>query len=153
MGFLRPLSRERLVARAVVTALVMLALSPAAAADRFPFDRELVLDARPMGPAKRVPVLTVGENGRATIDLWCRTVAARVQVQDSAIKIETAPLPDALPRYMSEGQCNEMRVAADNEMLLALAQVTEWRKRGDGVELSGPDIIAQTPLRFQPSSH
>lgn len=153
MSLLHPLFGERLIARAVMTALVMLAVSPAIAADRFPFDRELVLEAKPIPPARRMPVLTVGENGRATVDLWCRTVVARVQVQDSAIKIETAPLPEALPQYMSEGQCSEMRVAADNDILLALAQVTEWRRRGDAVELSGPDTIAQAPLRFQPSTH
>lgn len=123
------------------------------AADTFPFDRELVLDARPMPPVKRMPVLTVAEDGRATIDLWCRTVAARVQVSEGAIKIETAPLPEALPQYMSEGQCSESRVAADNEMLLALAQVTQWRAQGDNVELKGPDVSGLAPLRFRPASH
>ena len=106
-----------------------------------------------MRPAKRMPVLTVAENGRATVDLWCRTVVARVQVEGAAIKIETAPLPEALPQYMGDGQCNEARVAADNDMLVALAQVTEWQKRGGGVELKSADGANLAPLRFRPSSH
>ena len=90
-------------------------------------------------------------DGRATVDLWCRTVAARMQIDGNAIKIETAPLPEALPQYMSTGQCSEARVAADNDLLLALAQATEWQTKGDGVVLSGPDL--PKPMRFRASSH
>ena len=121
---------------------------PLHAADNFPFDQELVLDAAPMSPAKRMPVLTVAADGRASVDLWCRSVPARVQVSDSAIRIETAPLPEGLPQYMSAGQCSEVRMQADNDMLMALSQVTEWRRRGGSIELDGP-----TPIRFRPSSH
>jgi heat shock protein HslJ len=139
---------RHLVGCCLLAGMAVWVASPARAVDTFPYDRELVLDARPMGPVKRMPVLTVGEDGRATVDLWCRTVAARVQVQDSAIKIETAPLPDALPQYMSDGQCSEQRVAADNEMLLALAQVTEWRQQGAVLTLSG-----LRTLKFRASDH
>lgn len=141
------------MAALAMAALVMPASRSASAANAFPFDQELVLDARPIRPAKRMPVLTVAENGRATVDLWCRTVVARVQVEGAAIRIETAPLPEALPQYMSEGQCNEARVAADNDILAALAQVTEWQKRSGGVELKSADGAMSAPLRFRPSSH
>ena len=118
------------------------------AADEFPYDRVLLLDVAPMRPLKRVPILTVAENGSATIELWCRTANARVQVSDNAIRIETAPLTEALPQYMSAGQCSEDRVQADTRTLEALTQATEWRKRGDGIELIGP-----MPMRFRASSH
>ncbi len=121
------------------------------AAEEFPFDRVLLLDVAPMRPLKRVPILTVQENGAATIELWCRTANARVQISGEAIRIETAPLPEALPQYMSSGQCSDDRVRADTETLDALAQVTEWRRRGDGIELGGAAI--STPLRFRASSH
>ena len=42
---------------------------PSRAAEPFPFDRELLLDVRPMPPVKRVPVLLVAPNGAVTIDL------------------------------------------------------------------------------------
>ncbi len=38
----------------------------------FPFDRDLVLDARAMRGGKRLPVLAIGPDGRAQIDLWCK---------------------------------------------------------------------------------
>jgi hypothetical protein len=141
-------SRWIFVFAAGLIACGMLAELPARAADSFPYDRELLLDAKPISPAKRMPVLTVSSNGRATLDLWCRTVPALVQVDGQTIKIQTAPLPEGLPQYMSDGQCNERRVQADVDMLAALSQVTEWRKQSGAVVLAGP-----TMLKFRPSDH
>jgi len=127
---------------------LLLDAHPGRATDRFPFDQELLLDAAPMRPAKRMPILTVAPDGNATIDLWCRTVPARVQLSDSAIRVEPGPLPEGLPQYMSEGQCTEQRLRADEDMIAALAQMTEWRRQGGGVVLNGPRT-----LRFRISSH
>ena len=124
---------------------------PAQAQAEFPYDRVMLLDVAPMRSVKRVPILTVAADGSATVELWCRTVNARVQVSDSAIRIETAPLPEALPQYMSSGQCSDERIQADADMLAALAQVTEWRRQGDGIVLNGPN--APKPMRFRASSH
>lgn len=132
----------------LAAALVLADPRPGRAADDFPFDRELLLDAAPMPPVKRVPILSVAPNGSATIDLWCRTVPARVLLSDSAIRVETGPLPSGLPQYMSEGQCTPQRMQADEEMLTALTQVTEWRKQGRAVVLAGP-----TTLKFRLSDH
>lgn len=124
---------------------------PAQAQAEFPYDRVMLLDVAPMPPLKRVPILTVAADGSATIELWCRTANARVQIADNAIKIETAPLPEARPQYMSDGQCSDARVQADQDMLAALAQVTEWRRQGDGIVLNGPN--SPKPMRFRASSH
>lgn len=118
------------------------------ATEPFPFDQELVLDVRPMPPVKRVPILSVAANGEARIDLWCRTVGGRVELADRAIRIEPAPLTDALPRYMSEGQCTPERMQADQDVLADLAQVTDWRRQGRAVVLVGPKT-----LKFRPSDH
>lgn len=118
------------------------------AASEFPFDRVLLLDVAPMKPLKRVPILNVAENGVATIELWCRTANARVQITGNEIRIDVAPLSESLPQYMSSGQCSDDRVQADNEVLEAVTQATEWRARGDGIELVGPK-----PMRFRASSH
>jgi len=118
------------------------------AADRFPFDRDLLLDVAPMRPAKRVPILNVAADGAATIDLWCKTVRGFVQLGDDAIRIESGPLPEAMPQFMAAGQCTPARIQADYDMLAALAQVTTWRRAGNAVVLSG-----SATLRFRLSDH
>jgi hypothetical protein len=132
-------------------AIVLVDMRSSRAAGDFPFDQELLLDAAPLQKVKRMPMLTVAANGQATIDLWCRTVPARVQLTDVAIKIETAPLPEALPQYMSAGQCSEPRMQADAELLQALHEVTEWRRQGDRILLNGP--LGLQPMQFRMSSH
>jgi len=102
--------------------------SPVRAADRFPFDQTLMLDVKPMPPVKRVPILTVEQDGEATIGLWCKTVRARAELTDGAMRIEPGPLPDDLPQYMVDGQCTDERIKADVETLAALAEVTGWRE-------------------------
>lgn len=126
----------------------VLSFGLATAADRFPFDQELLLDAAPMRPAKRMPILTVEPNGNAKIDLWCRTVPARVEISDATIKIEAGPLPEDLPAMQSAGQCTPERMQADEEMLAALVQVTGWRREGEGVVLEG-----SRELKFRASDH
>lgn len=133
---------------AAVVALAFAVPGRGPAAESFPFEQELVLDVKPMAPIKRVPVLSVASNGEARIDLWCRTVSGRVEFAERAIRIEPAPLSEALPRYMSQGQCTPERMQADEEMLTLLAQVESWRSQGNAVILSGP-----TTLRFRVSTH
>jgi heat shock protein HslJ len=111
------------------------------AADQFPFDRELLLDAAPMRPAKRVPILTVAANGDATIDLWCKTVSARVELADATIKIEPGALPEALPAMMGADQCTPQRMRADEDMLATLAQMTTWRHQDGALVLDGPKTL------------
>ncbi len=137
--------------RVVLTASVlMVALAGAcqAAESDFPFGQELLLDAAPMRPAKRMPILTVAQDGTATIDLWCKTVTGHVELSDTTIKIEAEPLPDALPQMMGNGQCSPARIQADADTLAALAQVTVWRKQGGTVILAGP-----VTLKFRPATN
>ena len=148
MRFSRLTAGRGSVVRALIAAGLALAAITASAAGGFPFDQDLMLDAAPMRPLKRVPVLNVGADGSATIFLWCQTVRGRVQLSDSAIRIEPGPLPDGLPPYMSEGQCSADRMQADLATLSALTQVTSWRRQGQAVVLLGP-----TTLKFWPSDH
>ena len=142
------MTRDILVRGTGAAVLFLLACGAAAPADQFPFDQELVLDVEPMRPVKRVPILTVAPGGSATIDLWCKTVPARVEISDAAIKIEPGPLPEGLPEMMSAGQCTPERMQADEELLGALIQVTGWRREGDGIVLEGPKT-----LKFRSSDH
>jgi heat shock protein HslJ len=148
MTAIRLIAGRPAIAWCVIAAGLLTAWVPSRAVEPFPFDQELLLDVRPMPPVKRVPVLMVAPNGAATIDLWCQTVKGRVELSDTAIRIEPGPLPDGLPQYMSDGQCTPERMQADQQVLTELAQVTAWRARGDAVVLSGP-----TTLRFRLSTH
>lgn len=133
---------------AIAAVLVFLTCGAGVPAESFPFDRELLLDAAPMRPGKRMPLLVVEPNGNARIDLWCRTVSARIEISDAAMKIEAGPLPEGQPEMMSAGQCTPERMQADEELLSTLGQITGWRRAGDGVVLEGPK-----PLTFRVSDH
>jgi hypothetical protein len=129
--------------------LVLLAVcSACVAAEPFPFGKELLLDVAPMRPGKRMPILTVEANGEARIDLWCRTVSARVEITDMAMKVEATPLPEELPAMQGAGQCTPERVKADEEMLASIVQVTEWRQEGDTILL-----IGQATMKFRPATN
>jgi hypothetical protein len=116
--------------------VVTVFLAPAAAGDTFPFGTTLMLDAAPMRGSKRIPMLEIADNGAASIDLWCASVRAQAVVADNSISISLGDLQNA--------QCEPDRQSRDAELLAALAQVTNWRRNGEVVELLGA-----TPLRFR----
>ena len=120
----------------LVLLIVATSLPFAAAGDSFPFDTALMLDAAPMRGSKRIPILEIAENGGAAIDLWCATARAQAVVADHSISIA--------PGDVANSQCEPERQSRDAELLAALAQVTNWRRKGDIVELLGI-----TPLRFR----
>jgi hypothetical protein len=142
------MSRRVSLRGALAAVCLVLICGLGATAQSFPFGRELLLDAAPMRPGKRMPILTVEANGEARIDLWCRTVPARVQITDMAMKIEPAPLPEELPAMQGAGQCTPERIKADEEMLASIVQVTEWRWEDDAILLLGP-----ATMKFRPATN
>lgn len=124
--------------RALVVLLSLsLSLPLAAASDPFPFGATLMLDAAPIRGSKRIPMLEIAEDGAMSIDLWCATARAKAVVSEDSI---TIALWDS-----QVAQCEPERQARDAELLAALAQVTNWRRKGEVVELLG----GATPLRFR----
>ena len=101
----------------------------AAAQSEFPFDRELLLDVSPMKGSKHVPSIDIGANGAAEIDLWCNTVKAQLVVAGDTITVITGPV--------TERACPPERLQADQDMMTALSEVTNWRREGDALILSG----------------
>ena len=99
----------------------------------FPFNHELLLDVRPMKGSKRVPSLDIGANGAAEIDLWCNTVRSQLVVAGDTITILTGP--------RTERPCPPERARDDEEMLSALTEVTNWRREGDMLILTGTRTI------------
>jgi hypothetical protein len=141
--------RRHVLMPAVAVALGMSAITVSPASDgRFPYDLELLMDTRPMPPAKRVPSMTVAQDGRALLDLWCRSVRGFVEIGAGTVAIQAEPLTDTLPAMQARGQCTPARMQADEQVLAALTQMTSWQRHGETVVFSGA-----TTLRFSPSSH
>jgi heat shock protein HslJ len=116
--------------------LLLLANLACASAQDFPYDRDMVLDARPMRGGKRVPVLAIAADGRAQIDLWCKRGQGQAAIDGNTITIT--------PAAMREEPCTPERAQADEDLIAALSQVTNWSQRGDAVTLTGA-----RPLRFR----
>jgi heat shock protein HslJ len=105
-------------------------LAPAVAAQSdFPFGQELMLDVKPMKGSKRVPMLEIDDKGIAEIDLWCNSVKGQLVVAGDTITIITG---DKTART-----CPPERAQADDEVLGALNEVTNWRREGDVLVLIG----------------
>ena len=120
----------------VVAILASIPLAAMAAETAFPFGRELLLDGKPMRGTKRLPSLSIEQDGTAAIDLWCGSLRGRADVGNGTIAIT--------PGERDNAQCTPERQSGDETLLAALSQVTNWRRDGDVVELIGP-----TTLRFR----
>jgi hypothetical protein len=131
-----------------IVALLALCCRAGVAMEPFPFGEELLLDAEPMQPGKRMPILMVEQDGNANVDLWCRTVQARMEISAATIKFEAGPLPEDLPAMQSAGQCTPERMLADEQLLSALSKITDWRWEEGAIVLSGP-----TTMKFRPATN
>jgi hypothetical protein len=107
--------------RLIVAASVVLGTAGASAAQQgeFPFDRELILDVRPMPGSKRIPNMDIAANG---------TIA----LGDTVTIITGQP---------SGRPCPPDRARGDADLLDALNAVTNWRRQGDAVVLVGPRTL------------
>lgn len=123
-----------------VASVVAVLVAPAIAQSEFPYDRDLMLDARAMRGGKRVPVLSVEQSGRAQIDLWCKRGDGQAAIAGDTITITVLAMKDE--------SCTPERAQADEEMLEALAGATNWSAHGNIVTLTG----ART-LRFRAATN
>ncbi len=105
----------------------------AAAQNGFPFDRELLLDVRPMAGSKRVPNMDIAANGAIVLELWCDRVEGQLVVAADTITVVTGAA--------SARQCSPQRARADSELLASLAEVTRWRRQGSIVMFIGPRTL------------
>jgi len=121
--------RGHAAAVAAIGGAIFLGLAPHVFAEPFPFGSELVLDVNPMRGSKKIPVLDIGQNGLAEIDLWCNSIKAQLVVAADTITIITGA--------MSSRQCPPDRARADDDLLTALNQVTNWQMDDSALVLSG----------------
>ena len=121
--------RRAALALAFGAAATGLLASAVGAQSQFPFGSELMLDVKPMKGSKRVPMLDIDQKGLAEIDLWCNSVKGQMVVAGDTITILTG---DKAGRT-----CPPERVQADDDVLTALTGVTNWRRDGDVLVLTG----------------
>ena len=125
---------RRLATRWLVVAVFAgIPLAAAAAETAFPFGSELLLDGKPMRGTKRLPSLSIEHDGTAAIDLWCGNLRGHADVGNGTIAITTGARDNA--------QCDPDRIAGDDDLLDMLVHMTNWRRRGDIVEFSGPATL------------
>jgi META domain len=128
------------MARNLAGGVAMVLAATTALAAEFPFERELLLEAKPLPGSKRVPMLEITRDGRAIVDLWCRSGEARVKIEEDMIEFTLGA--------MREEGCTPERTQRDEAMASALGKVMNWSMEDDVLVLSGP-----TELRYVLSSH
>lgn len=129
-GFLRHAAAMAVLAAAGFTPV------PACADDGFPFGFEMTLDAAPQGGSKRIPTLEIGDNGEATLALWCKTGKGQFSVAGSTVIF--------VPGQLQSRDCPPARAQADDDLVAALSEAATWKRRGDLVSFMG-----NKPLRFR----
>jgi hypothetical protein len=128
--------RQVAVTLALVAAVTALKSVPASADDGFPFGFEMMLEAAPQPGSKRIPTLEIGDNGEATLDLWCKSGKGQFSVAGNTVIFVPGPLQDR--------SCPPARAQADDDLVAALAEVATWKRQGDLVS-----FIGTRPLRFR----
>jgi heat shock protein HslJ len=125
--------RRPLACWLVVAVFTGMPFAVIAAETAFPFGSELLLDGKPMRGTKRLPSLSIEQDGTAAIDLWCGSLRGRAEVGNGTIAIT--------PGERDNAQCAADRIASDDDLLDMLVHMTNWRRRGDTVEFSGPATL------------
>ncbi len=127
------------LALSVLAALMAAALAPPvkAQAEAFPFGRELLLDVAPLRGSKKVPILDIGDSGSAEIELWCNAVKAQLIVAGDTVTIITGEA--------STRQCAPDRARADEDLLAAFNEITNWKMERSALVLTG----GSRTLRFR----
>jgi hypothetical protein len=129
-GFLR-----RAAVAAVVPMIVLPAI-PAHAQEEFPFGFEMTLETAPQPGSKRIPTLEIGDNGEATLDLWCKAGKGQFSVAGNTVIFVAGPMQDR--------SCAPARAQADDDLVAALGEAATWKRQGDLVS-----FIGTRPLRFR----
>ena len=115
-------------------ACVLGGIVAADAAERgFPYNSELIMDAKPMRGSKRVPMLVIGAKGETKIEGWCNNVEAQLVVAADTLTILTGA--------STEQQCPADRMRADEELMAVLMEITHWRRDGDVLMLRGAKTL------------
>jgi heat shock protein HslJ len=117
-----------------VAVCVLAGIVAADAAERaFPYNSELMMDAKPIRGSKRVPMLVIGAKGETKIEGWCNNVEAQLVIAGDTLTILTGA--------STEEQCPAERMRADQDLMAVLMEITHWRRDGDVLTLRGTKTL------------
>ena len=115
---------------AVVSAISALGIVSAHADSEFPFGFEMTLETAPQPGTPRMPTLEVGDNGEATLDLWCKSGKGQFSVAGNTVIF--------VPGQMQErAGCAPGQSQADDETLATLGEAATWKRQDDLVTFTG----------------
>jgi hypothetical protein len=123
-------------AGALVLVAATVSAGPACAQDGFPFGFEMTLDAARQPGSKRVPTMEIGDNGEATLELWCKGGKGQFSVAGNTVIFVAGPLEDRA--------CPPAKAQADDDLVAALSEAATWTRQGDLIS-----FIGTRPLRFR----
>lgn len=114
---------------ALSSALFLSTFSVSAA--EFPFGLEMTLETSQQLPgARHAPVIEIGENGEAKLDLWCKSGRGQFSVAADTVIF--------MPGELAQTSCTPTLAQADDVLIAGLGGVTNWKRQGDFVSLIGP---------------
>jgi len=125
------------VARRIAVSLVSLTaalnIGPARADDGFPFGMAMTMDVAQQPGSKRLPNVEIGDNGEAVLELWCKGGKGQFSVAGNTVIFVAGPLEDRA--------CPRARAQADDELVAALSEATNWKRQGDFVSFIGAKTL------------
>ncbi len=127
---------KALAAVAAAVLMIVFPSIPAAAQEEFPFGFEMRLETAPQPGSKRIPTLEIGDNGEATLDLWCKSGKGQFSVAGNTVIFVPGPMQDR--------SCPPAKAQADDDLVAALGEAATWKRQGDLVS-----FIGTRPLRFR----
>jgi hypothetical protein len=130
----------RLGAKRLAVSLVLLTaalnIGSARADDGFPFGMAMTMDVARQPGSKRLPNVEIGDNGEAVLELWCKAGKGQFSVAGNTVIFVAGPMEDRA--------CPPARAQADDELVAALGEATNWKRQGDFVS-----FIGSKTLRFR----
>jgi heat shock protein HslJ len=111
----------------------VLGTSTARAQEEFPFGFEMTLETRPQPGTKRMPTLEIGDNGEATLDLWCKSGKGQFSVAGNTVIFVPGPMEDR--------GCTPDRAAIDDDVIATLGEAATWKRQGDMVSFLGTKSV------------
>ena len=116
--------------RMVCAAAAVLAMSTVARAEEgFPFGTEMTLEAVPQPGSKRIPNIEIGDNGEVVLELWCKGGKGQFSVAGNTVIF--------VPGQIQDRSCPQAKAQADDDLVAALTEATNWRRQGDSVSFIG----------------